>query len=60
MEVTGRLTLRLLYPKESVPGTHFIAGWMGSKSGLNAVDKRKNACSYRESNPNSSIVEPVA
>jgi hypothetical protein len=29
-------------PEETVPGTHCIGGWMGPRSDLDAVEKRKN------------------
>jgi len=36
-------------PEEKVPSTHLIRGWVGSRTGLDAVTKRKNPC--RKSNP---------
>jgi hypothetical protein len=32
---------RPLYPREKIPDTHRIGGWMGSRVGLNDVEKRK-------------------
>jgi hypothetical protein len=37
-------------PGERAPGIHFIGGWMGSKAGLDAMEKRKISCFCRESN----------
>jgi hypothetical protein len=31
----------LFTPGEGAPGTHWIGGWMGSRAGLNDVEKRK-------------------
>jgi len=44
--VSGRFTLR-----ESVPGTYWIEGWVGRRAGLDAVAKKKNLHTCRESNP---------
>jgi hypothetical protein len=30
-----------LYPGESAPGTHWIRGWVGPRTGLDDVEKRK-------------------
>jgi hypothetical protein len=38
----------ILSPGERAPDTHWIGGWVGHSSGLDAVEKRKN---LRESNP---------
>jgi hypothetical protein len=51
----GRFT-----PKERAPVTHWIEGWVGSISVLDAVVKRKIPSSFRESNSRTSIVQPVA
>jgi hypothetical protein len=45
------VTPRPLYPGERNPGTHWIGGWVGSKVGLDAVEKRKISYPCRESNP---------
>jgi hypothetical protein len=42
----GRLT-----PREGAPGTHWIRGWVGPRSGLDAVMKRKFPSPCRDSNP---------
>jgi hypothetical protein len=52
---SGRFT-----PRERVPGTHWIGGWVGSRAVLDAVMKRKIPSPRRESNPRSPIVQPVA
>jgi hypothetical protein len=44
---TGRFTRR-----ERVPGTHWTGGWVGPRTGLDAVVKRKIPC--QDSNPRSS------
>jgi hypothetical protein len=51
----GRFTL-----KEGAPGTHWIGGWMGPRTVLDAVMKRKIPSPRRESNPRTPIVLPVA
>jgi hypothetical protein len=47
-------------PGERAPGTHWIGGWIGLRTGLDAVEKRKISCPYWESNPNSSAVQSIA
>jgi hypothetical protein len=47
-------------PKERAPGTHWIGGWVGSRTVLEAVMKRKIPSTRRESNPITPIVQPVA
>jgi hypothetical protein len=32
----GRFT-----PEERIPGTHWMGGWVGSRAGMNDVEKRK-------------------
>jgi hypothetical protein len=51
----GRFT-----PRERTPGTHWIGGWVGPRSVLDAVKKRKIPSPRRESNPRTPIVQPVA
>jgi len=41
-------------PKERVPGTHCIGGWVGPRAGLDAVVRRKISSPCRELNPRSS------
>jgi hypothetical protein len=53
-------TLRPLYPRERAPDTHWIGGWVGSRTVLEAVVKRKIPSLLRESNPRTPIVQPVA
>jgi hypothetical protein len=51
----GRFT-----PRERSPGTHWIGGWVGPRAVLDAVVKRKIPNPRGESNPRTSIVQPVA
>jgi len=42
MEVSAELhALDALPPVEGVPGTHWIGGWVGFRTGLDAVVKRR-------------------
>jgi hypothetical protein len=50
----------LFTPRERVPGTHWIGGWVGPRAVLEAVVKRKIPSPRRESNPRKPIVQPVA
>jgi hypothetical protein len=52
---TGRFTLM-----ERIPGTHWVGGWVGPIAVLDAVVKRKIPSPRRESNPRTTIVQPVA
>jgi hypothetical protein len=45
---------------ERAPGTHWIGGWMGPRTVLDVVVKRKIPSPRRESNPRTPIVQPVA
>jgi hypothetical protein len=45
--------------REKSPGTHCIEGWVGPRTGLDSVAKRKNHCSCRESNPCCQSRSPV-
>jgi hypothetical protein len=47
-------------PRERVPGTHWIGGWVGPRAVLDAVVKRKIPSPRRESNARTPIVQPVA
>jgi hypothetical protein len=51
----GRFT-----PRERTPGTHWIGGWVGPGTVLDAVVKRKIPNLRRESTPRTPIVQPVA
>jgi hypothetical protein len=51
----GRLTLR-----GRDPGTHWTGGWVGPRTVLDAVGKRKIPSPRRKSNPRTPIVQPVA
>jgi hypothetical protein len=55
MEVIGQLHApAALPPKERDPRTHWIAGWVGPRAGLDAVVKRKLPSPCQDSNPQSS------
>jgi hypothetical protein len=61
MEVSGQLHApAALFPRKKVPGTHWIGGWVGPRTGLYEVVKRKIPIPRRESNPDHPIVQPVA
>jgi len=42
------------------PGIHWIAGWVGSIVGLDAVEKRKISFPCQELNPYSPVIQSVA
>jgi hypothetical protein len=44
------------YPAHST--TECIEGWVGPRAGVNAVEKRKISCPYREPNPGSAALCP--
>jgi hypothetical protein len=48
-----------LYLRERAPGTHCIGGWVDPRACLDEMDKRK-FLPYRDSNPDLSVVQPVA
>jgi hypothetical protein len=60
MEVSGQLHAAAALPRERAPGTHWIGGWLGPRAVLDPVVKRKIPSLRRESNPRTSIVQPVA
>jgi hypothetical protein len=41
-------------PRESAPGVHWIGGWVGPRTGVDAVVKRKIPSLCQDSNPRSS------
>jgi hypothetical protein len=47
-------------PRERVPGTHWIGGWVGPRAVLDAVVKRKIPSPRRKWNPRAPIVQPIA
>jgi hypothetical protein len=47
-------------PRERVPGTHWIGGWVGPRAVLDAVVKRKIPSPLRESSPRTPIIQTVA
>jgi hypothetical protein len=61
MEVSGQLHAPAdLPPRERAPVTHWIGGWIGPRAVQDAVVKRKIPSPHWESNPRTSIVQPVA
>jgi hypothetical protein len=44
---------------ERAPGTPWIGGWVGPRTGLDDVE-RKKSCPYRDSNSDPSAAQPVA
>jgi hypothetical protein len=61
MEVSGQLHAPAgLLSRETTSGTHWIGGWVGPRAGLEVMEKRKTSCPYREPNPDSSAIHPVA
>jgi hypothetical protein len=60
MEVNGEIhVLVVLLPEES-PGAHWVGGWVGPRTGLDAMEKRKIFCPCGESIPDSSVVQSAA
>jgi hypothetical protein len=60
MEVSGQLHAPAVYPpKERAPGTHWIEGWVVPRAVLDAVVKRKLPSFRRESNPRTTIIQPL-
>jgi hypothetical protein len=49
-----------LIPRERAPGTHWIGGWVGPRTVLDAEVKRKIPSPRRKSNPRTPNVQPVA
>jgi hypothetical protein len=49
-----------LCPREREPVAHWIEDWEGPKGDLEAVGKRKIRYPCQESNPNFSVVQPLA
>jgi hypothetical protein len=47
-------------PRERVPGTYCIGGWVDPRAVVDAVVKRKILSPRRKSNPRTPIVQPVA
>jgi len=48
-----------LYPLGKFAGTHWLGGWMGLTTGLDAVEKRKNPVTVSAGN-RIPIVQPIA
>lgn len=54
MEVNGQFHALGKLPKERVPCTHCIGGWVDLRVGLDALDKRKSSCPS-STEPDSSV-----
>jgi len=50
MEVSGQFHARVALPQEKVPVTHWTGSWVGPRTSLDAVVKRKIPSPYRELN----------
>jgi hypothetical protein len=60
MEVSGQLHAHAAFPpEETAPGLHWLWGWVGFRSGLDDVEKRK-ILHCRDSNSDPSAAQPVA
>jgi len=53
-------TCSCVIPRERVPGTHWIGGWVDHRAVLDTVVKRKIPSPHQESNPRTLIVQPIA
>jgi hypothetical protein len=60
VEWSCRPTVLGFIPGNRAPITHWIGGWMGSRVGLDAMEKRKICSSCWESNPDSLAVQSIA
>jgi hypothetical protein len=61
LEVSGQLYApAALSPGKRSPGIRWIGGWVGPRAVLDAVVKKEILSPRRESNPRTSIVQPVA
>jgi hypothetical protein len=59
LEIGGQLhTLAALPPGKQPPSTHWIGRWVGPRTGLDNLKKRK-FCPYQDLNSNSSAIQPV-
>jgi hypothetical protein len=61
MEVSGQLHAPVRFtPRERVPDTHWIGGWVGPRAVLDTVVKRKIPSLRRKSNLRTPIIQPLA
>lgn len=52
MEVSGQRHAPVTLPGvERNLGTHSVGGWVGYRTAVDSLDKRKISCPYQESNP---------
>jgi hypothetical protein len=49
-----------LYPQGRAPGTHWIGGWVGPRTVLDVMVKRKIPSPCPELNPRTLIIQPIA
>jgi hypothetical protein len=47
-------------PRERPPGAHWIGGWVGPRTVLDVVVKRKIPSPCQELNPRTLIIQPIA
>jgi hypothetical protein len=47
-------------PSRFTTGTHWIGGWVGPRTGVEDVENWDNSWPYRDSNSDSSVVQPAA
>jgi hypothetical protein len=60
LEESGQLhAIAALPPGEIAPDTDWIEGWLGTRAGLDVVERRKS-CTYRDSNSDPSAIQPTA
>jgi hypothetical protein len=58
MEVSGQLHAPATStPRETAPGTHWIGGWVGPRTILDTVVKRKTPSLRQELNPRTPIMQ---
>jgi hypothetical protein len=50
----------LLYYKETAHGTNLIGGWVDPKADLDVVERKRLSYPCLKSNPDSSVILPVA
>jgi hypothetical protein len=58
LDGSGQLHCPALYPLERAFSTHWKGGWVGSRTGLDIVEKRKISYFDRESNPANPLRNP--
>jgi hypothetical protein len=57
MEASGQFyATAALPPEKETLSTHYIGGCLGSRAGLDSLEKREIFCLCRELNPDSSVI----